>query len=69
MSARILLGSSSVGLSPAAVLMALGRLLLRWHERARLRRHLAMLDDRMLRDIGLTDATLERELAKPFWRD
>jgi uncharacterized protein YjiS (DUF1127 family) len=46
----------------------LGELLLLWQGRARQRAHLAALDDRLLRDIGLTRADVERELLKPFWR-
>ena len=37
-------------------------------ERQRQRRALLRLDDRMLRDIGLTRADVEREADKPFWR-
>jgi uncharacterized protein YjiS (DUF1127 family) len=32
------------------------------------RRILAMLDDHMLKDIGLTRMDVEREISKPFWR-
>ena len=39
----------------------------RWHARARERRALAQLDDRMLRDIGISRTEAERECAKPFW--
>jgi uncharacterized protein YjiS (DUF1127 family) len=45
--------------------MALVRL---WHERARQRSHLAALDARMLRDIGITRSEAAREYEKPFWR-
>ena len=38
-----------------------------WRARARERRHLARLDDRMLRDIGLSRADVERECRRPFW--
>ena len=43
--------------------------LLLWHERARQRRHLQDLSDRMLRDIGLSRADVLAEAYKPFWRD
>jgi uncharacterized protein YjiS (DUF1127 family) len=43
-------------------------LVLTWHERARQRRHLESLNDRMLRDIGLTRADVLAEASKPFWR-
>jgi len=39
-----------------------------WIERLQQRRELAELDSRMLDDIGLDKAAVERELAKPFWR-
>jgi uncharacterized protein YjiS (DUF1127 family) len=39
-----------------------------WRVLARGRRHLAALDDRMLRDIGLTRADVDREYRKPFWQ-
>jgi uncharacterized protein YjiS (DUF1127 family) len=44
-------------------------LLLHWHERARQRRALLSLDDRMLKDIGVSRAEAEREACRPFWRD
>ena len=37
-------------------------------ERRRQRVALARLDDRMLRDIGLTTADVEGEVMKPFWK-
>jgi len=37
-------------------------------ERRRQRLALARLDDRMLRDIGLTTADVEGELSKPLWK-
>ena len=42
--------------------------LLHWHELARQRRALLTLDDRMLKDIGVTRAEAEREAGRPFWR-
>lgn len=50
-----------------ALRAALERLLL-WHERAAQRRQLLMMDDRMLKDIGLTRADIDAEADKPFWR-
>jgi uncharacterized protein YjiS (DUF1127 family) len=47
---------------------ALGTLGL-WLSRFRRRRAFPVLDDRQLRDFGVTRWELERELAKPFWRD
>ncbi|TDJ66959.1 MAG: DUF1127 domain-containing protein [Proteobacteria bacterium] len=39
-----------------------------WWDRARQRHHLLQLDDRLLKDVGLTRAGVEREAAKPFWQ-
>ncbi len=48
------------------------RRFVRWcvnrHERAAQRRHLAELDERMLKDVGLTPSEAARECAKPWWR-
>jgi uncharacterized protein YjiS (DUF1127 family) len=38
-----------------------------WMERSRQRRALADLDDRLLRDIGLTRDEARRECGNPFW--
>ena len=43
-------------------------ILLRWQRRANERHALAHLDDRMLRDLGLSRSEVARELRKPFWR-
>ena len=43
--------------------------LLHWHELARQRRTLLALDDRMLKDIGVTRAEAECEARRSFWRD
>ena len=39
-----------------------------WMERSRQRRALAELDDRLLRDIGLTRDEARRESSSPFWK-
>ena len=39
-----------------------------WQDRIRQRRHLASLDNRLLRDIGLSRVDVEQETTKPFWR-
>lgn len=40
---------------------------LAWRDRARQRRALLRLDDRLLRDIGLTRCDVQSEAGKPFW--
>lgn len=42
--------------------------LLAWRERARGRRRLAMLDEHLIRDIGIDRAAISGEIDKPFWR-
>ena len=42
-------------------------LLCEWTGRSRQRRHLQMLDERLLQDIGVTPAQAEAETRKPFW--
>ena len=40
-----------------------------WYRRKNSRLELARLDERMLRDIGLTRLDAEYEINKPFWRE
>lgn len=40
----------------------------RWLSHRRQRQALALLDDRMLKDIGLSRIDVEREIEKPFWQ-
>jgi len=49
----------------AGVWLALA--LLHWQDLARQRRRLRGLDDRMLKDIGITRADAWREGTRPFW--
>ena len=39
-----------------------------WYDRDISRRQLDMLDERALRDIGITRAQADAEAARPFWR-
>ncbi len=41
---------------------------LSWQHRIRERNQLQLLDQRMLRDIGLTRVDIDVETRKPFWR-
>jgi uncharacterized protein YjiS (DUF1127 family) len=43
-------------------------LLIEWYCRVRSRRHIALLDERTIRDLGLTSGQMKFEAAKPFWR-
>ncbi len=40
----------------------------KWSERSRQRRDLAALDDRLLKDVGISPHDAAREIANPFWR-
>jgi uncharacterized protein YjiS (DUF1127 family) len=57
----------SGSLSLTAVARQVLAVLVRWQARASERRHLADLDRRMRRDIGLPEAEIRREASKPFW--
>jgi uncharacterized protein YjiS (DUF1127 family) len=46
----------------------IGTLLSAWRKRTRERADLALVEDRDLRDLGLSRAVLEYELSEPFWR-
>ncbi len=39
-----------------------------WQQRARTRRQLAQLDERLLQDIGLRAIDARQEYLKPFWK-
>ena len=64
-------GSPAAEIRPHARISLLGRFLLallQWQDRARQRQHLATLDPRMLRDMGMTPNDVARELGKMHWR-
>ena len=42
--------------------------LLQWNDRQVQRNHLSELDDRLLRDMGLSKEEVWQEAQKPFWR-
>jgi uncharacterized protein YjiS (DUF1127 family) len=55
---------------PARLLVPmLARRLARWYELHRQRRLLLSLDDRLLRDIGISRADARKEALRPFWHD
>lgn len=61
----------SIQASAAQLVRGMARLVFQvvhWREQVRGRRLLARLDDRMLRDIGLSRSDVEREAAKFFWQ-
>jgi len=51
-----------------AVITAARDVLRRWSARTRQRRALALLDGRLLADIGVGPGEARREAGKPFWR-
>jgi uncharacterized protein YjiS (DUF1127 family) len=63
-----LAGAMVVPAAPRASAATLVEGVLAWLERVRQRRHLGELSDHMLKDIGLSRADVESEIAKPFWR-
>lgn len=50
------------------ILFAGFALLMKWQERAEQRYSLADMDERQLRDVGLTRLDLHAEINKPFWQ-
>ncbi len=50
-------------------LLAVWKMLETWQVRARQRRRLLELDDRLLRDIGISRADAQRLADRPFWKD
>ena len=62
-------GSRRARYGPPSVAQRVLWTLCDWRRRARDRSQLAQLDDRMLRDIGLTRADAEFLSNKPFWQE
>jgi|GEM_PF-3261006 len=44
------------------------KLLICWFDRIESRRHLARLDERLLKDIGLNSYQVQQETSKAFWQ-
>ncbi|HUA50613.1 MAG TPA: DUF1127 domain-containing protein [Candidatus Sulfotelmatobacter sp.] len=57
-----------MALAPMPILKLLAQVIVRW-TRQRQRYSLTQLDDRILRDMGISRAEAENEANKPFWRD
>lgn len=55
--------------SARSCLRCVGQRLIRWRRLSYERRLLASLDDRMLRDIGVSRSDADEESRKPFWRE
>jgi uncharacterized protein YjiS (DUF1127 family) len=51
-----------------ATVSAVGQLFATWRRRTRERRELATLDQRTIRDLGLSPSDIQFEANKPFWR-
>ena len=60
---------TSLGQRLVAVLVRGADILSAWHERSHQRRTLLALDDRMLKDIGISRAEARQEGRKPFWKE
>ena len=58
----------SISASLIRIFRSVAETLETWQERADERRHLLELDERLLRDMGLSRYDALREAAKPFWR-
>lgn len=54
---------------PAGLVASVAHTIGKWRARIRDRQAFATLDHRDLRDLRLSQWEVERELAKPFWRD
>ena len=52
----------------AGTFTAFGQILATWRRRARERNELSRLDQRTIRDLGLSEGDVVFEASKPFWR-
>lgn len=60
--------STFKGLDLSSLVVQAMKTVLEWNRRSRQRRHLSTLDDRFLRDMGISGAQARAEFSKPFWR-
>ena len=65
----VIRGVQSVLRNIDAGLLAAVDVTLGWHRRISDRNALRSMDDRLLKDIGLSHADVENEVRKPFWRN
>ena len=60
--------STVKGLDLRSLVLQTMNTVLEWNRRNRQRRHLSTLNDRFLRDMGISGAQARAEFSKPFWR-
>lgn len=60
--------ASGLDLSLSAIGAAILKMVVAWQDRSRERSQLAMLDDYLLRDMGITRTEVAREISKAFWQ-
>lgn len=60
--------SVSINETLTAAMVRLIDCMVSWQKRAAERHHLSGLDDRLLKDMGLSRADVDQEISKPFWR-
>jgi uncharacterized protein YjiS (DUF1127 family) len=65
---RIVVKTVWAGYKAAYMVAQAAMAVLTWQDRVRQRQQLELLDQRMLRDIGLTRVDIDLETRKPFWR-
>ncbi len=58
----------SHGFSLQHTLAVMTGLIQKWIDVSRQRKQLALLDEHMLKDIGVDKAYVRREINKPFWK-
>jgi uncharacterized protein YjiS (DUF1127 family) len=69
MSTTMLNGMGAAETRRSGVLVKLVHSIRRWHELSRQRSQLARLDERTLRDLGISHAEARQEARRRFWDD
>jgi uncharacterized protein YjiS (DUF1127 family) len=69
MNTRILNGIGTASHDRPGVFAHLGQAIRRWHELSRQRGQLARMDERTLRDLGISHAEARQEARRRFWDD